>query len=55
VGIHPIRGFIPPGWNFTLQQNAVPVTVIEDTAILLPVDPGQDAVEVFEVIVIVRS
>src|ERR1700737_2665223 len=49
------EGVITPGRNFTLQQDAVAVTVIEDATILLPVHPGQDAIQILKVIVIVSD
>src|SRR5260370_30320275 len=46
---------VTPGWNFALQQDAVAVTVIEDTTILLPMHPAEDAIQILQVIVIVRD
>src|SRR6266849_2336850 len=49
------EGVITPSRNFSLQQDAVGITVIEDTTILLPVHPGQDAIQILQVIVIVSD
>src|SRR5215469_6088045 len=47
-----VEGFPTPGRNFLLHENAVQVTEIQNTTILGPVDPAEDAVESFHVLMI---
>ena len=50
---HALEGVRPPGGNFLLHQDAVPVAVIEHAPVLLPVDACEDTVELLEVVVVV--
>jgi hypothetical protein len=54
-GAHAIKRIGTPGWNFFLNENAVPVAVIECTPVLLPMNSGKDTVQFFQLIVIVTN
>ncbi len=47
-----LKGAAAPGRHLELDEDAVAVAVVEDPAVLLPVDPGQNAVELFQIGVI---
>ena len=53
VRVHSLERLRAPGGHLDLDEDAVAVAIVQHPAVLLPVDPGQDAVELLQVLVVV--
>ncbi len=53
LSLHAFESVGPPGRNLDLDQDPLPVAFVEDAPVLLPVDAGEDAVQLLEVAMIV--
>ncbi len=52
---HASEGVWTPGGNLGLQENAVPVAVVENTLVLGPMNAGEDAVQMFHICMVVSD
>src|SRR6185312_5108547 len=52
---HAFERIGTPGWDLFLNEDAVPVAIIEHAFVLLPMDASENAVEMLQVVVVVRD
>src|SRR2546426_7028809 len=52
---HASKCVVAPGRNFALHQNAVPVAIVENSFILRPMNARKHAIQMFQVVMIVRD
>ena len=52
VPFEPREGARAPGRHFDLDEDPLPVAIVEDPAVLLPVDARENAVELLQVVVV---
>jgi len=52
---HTGKCVVAPGWDFALHQNAVPVAVVVNPLILRQMNARKEAIQIFQVVVIVSD
>ena len=53
--LHALERIGTPCWHFRLDENPLPVAVLQNTPVLRPMNAGKNAVQVLHIVVVVRD